>query len=373
CAAPRAFASPRRLWRSQGALANDAALSLFQSRPELALDPLTTAVEIGDHAPGPGVVIWRKHSDAAFGRAKRRRIVTDTVLVMHRELANRFDLAGLGRLFPERDRGRPVPGSLRAPGQAQESGSPQGPRIQGQDPPILFLASLVEPGPLQHSGQAENVPGVVGSRFVPPLAGQDRESREGEDVLAVVVEDPSQGACVAATDPVEVDAGNLLAGNVTEAAKAEQLDLEVLQPAGIQTELPQPTSGVKQVEVREGGQGGTRAVQAEAGVQQRDVEHLAVEGDEVPEAGKVLGQRLQRRRLLVVVPHEVLADDEAAALDEADTDQERRRARAAGEARGFGVEKDRLPEVEAFELRLAGQDGNGRGVERVDAGQGHVA
>ena len=67
---------------------------------------------------------------------------------------------------------------------------------------------------------------------------------------------------------------------------------------------------------------------------------------------QLLRERVEQRRLLVVVAHEVLAHDEAVALHPADADQEGRGPGAAGEARRLGVEEDRAAQVEALELRL---------------------
>ena len=97
------------------------------------------------------------------------------------------------------------------------------------------------------------------------------------------------------------------------------------------------------------GEGEAVPVQAEARVEERHVEHLAVEGDEAVEAPQLLGERVEERRLLVVVPHEVLPHAEALAVHPADADQEGRGARPPGEARRLGVEEDGAPQVEALE------------------------
>ena len=121
------------------------------------------------------------------------------------------------------------------------------------------------------------------------------------------------------------------------------------------------------------GQREASPVEAEPRLEERHVEHLAVEGDQAIEARQLLRQRVEQRRLLVVVPHEVLADDEAVALHPADADQEGGGSRPAGEAGRLGVEEHGSAQVEAVQLRLRGEDPDGGRTDRVDARERHVA
>ncbi len=152
---------------------------------------------------------------------------------------------------------------------------------------------------------------------------------------------------VPAADPVEVDLGDLVSGDVPGAAQAQQRHLERLQAAGLESLLPQPPRRVEEVQVRHLPEGEAAAVQAEAGVEERDVEGLPVVGDDAREAGEVFFEGLQQRPLLVIVAHEVLPHLEAVALEPARADQEGGGAGAAGETRGLGVQEDRFPQVEA--------------------------
>ena len=156
------------------------------------------------------------------------------------------------------------------------------------------------------------------------------------------------------------------------APQAHQPGLERLQAAGLEPRLPEPPRGVEEVEVRGPGQREAAPVEAEPRVEERHVEHLAVEGDQAVEARQLLRERVEERRLLVVVPHEVLADDEAVAVHPADADQEGGGSRPAGEAGRLGVEEDGAAQVEAFQLRLRGEDPDGGRLDRVDARERHV-
>ena len=81
------------------------------------------------------------------------------------------------------------------------------------------------------------------------------------------------------------------------------------------------------------------AYHAEARFEQRLVVGFAVVGDQHIEPLQVLGEPPQERGLLAVIAHEKLAQPEARGFYGTDADQECVGARAAGQARGFGVEK----------------------------------
>src|SRR6185295_12546673 len=106
-----------------------------------------------------------------------------------------------------------------------------------------------------------------------------------------------------------------------------------------------------------------------ARLEERDVEGAPVERDDAGEAPQVLGQPPQERRLLRVIPHEVLPDAEAIPVDEAEAHEERGGAGAPGEPRGLGVEEGRLAQVESGESRLAAQDGDGVGADDMEAAE----
>ena len=119
---------------------------------------------------------------------------------------------------------------------------------------------------------------------------------------------------VAAAHVVEVDLRDLLAGDVAQ-ARAGPAGRPRATAAGTTRAAPS-RAGARGAAGRSGalGEGEARAVQPEAGVEQGQVEHLAVEGDHPLEAREVVGEGVEQRRLLVVVAHEVLADAEAVAV-----------------------------------------------------------
>ena len=154
---------------------------------------------------------------------------------------------------------------------------------------------------------------------------------------------------------------------------AEQRALQRLQPARLEARLPQAPRGMQQVEVARLGQREALAVERVARLQQGHVEEAAVEGHDALAPGQVLGEPAQQRRLLVVVAHEVLPEAEALALDPAHAHEEGGRARAAGQARGLGVEEDGAAQIERAQLGSPGEDGDGVRVQRAQAREGHRA
>src|SRR5689334_3067644 len=103
------------------------------------------------------------------------------------------------------------------------------------------------------------------------------------------------------------------------------------------------------------------ALEAEAAFEERDVELLAVEGDDGVEAFEVALDRADERFLLMEVAHEVLADDERLTVDEADGDEEGRGAGAAREACGFGVDERGFARIEVDEVHRRGENPRGIG------------
>ena len=130
---------------------------------------------------------------------------------------------------------------------------------------------------------------------------------------------------------------------------------------------------MEQVQVGRGGQREGLPHQAEARLQQRQVELLAVEGDHAGEGAQVLGQAVQERRLFVVVAHEVLPHAEAVAVHEADAHQERGGAGAARQAGRLRVQEDRARQVEALQGGIAGQRAHAGRRGQPEAAQREVA
>ena len=163
---------------------------------------------------------------------------------------------------------------------------------RSEGPAILGIRPVEEPGPLEHTGEAHHVAGILGSALFHPLTRQDGEGGEGDDVLPIVVEHPLQRARVAPAHVVEVDLRDQLTGDVSGTPEPKERRLQRLQPARLEPHLPKAPGGMEQVEVRGRAQRKAGAVQPEARVEEREVEHLAVEGDEA--SGSARGRRRAR-------------------------------------------------------------------------------
>ena len=144
--------------------------------------------------PGALVVggVGLDEAQAALDGDERQLQVAAAVLVVHRELAPAFRLPRLARLLPQLRRARVVARALGAPAEAQQGRAADGRRPEGERAPVLGFAALVEPAALEHAAEAEDVARVLGARLLDPLARQDRERGQRDDVLAVVLEDARQ-------------------------------------------------------------------------------------------------------------------------------------------------------------------------------------
>ena len=99
------------------------------------------------------------------------------------------------------------------------------------------------------------------------------------------------------------------------------------------------------------------ALHGEAALQQRQIEGCAVKGAQHAAFVHILRHAPQQGRLLIVIPHQVLAQQKAVRGKRARAHQKRHRARPVGQARGFRIQKaDILPAaVRQFQALHQGQ------------------
>jgi hypothetical protein len=185
------------------------------------------------------------------------------------------------------------------------------------------------------------------------------ERDQAQDVVEVVGEDLRHRPGIAVPDILKVELGDHPGRHVTAAGVAEDRALDGPEGARVEAIPPEAAGREEQVEVRVGAQGPALAAGGEARLEERQVERLAIEADDGPEAGEQLAEREQHRRLLGVVAHEVLAEDESVALEIAEADQEDVGAGPAGEPGRLGVEEHDLASVERRQAGGAGQAGEG--------------
>ena len=244
-----------------------------------------------------------------------------------------------------------------------------------RDGAIGLFGAVVEIGSFQDAAEREHVEGVLGqgARLRDHGQGLAGEGGEGHDVLKIVLEDLDHEAAVLAAEVLEIALGNEGAGDVVLAMKAHHAAFEGLQRARFEPRLPQPPPGVEHVEMARG-LTEDPALQPEAAFEKRHVELLAVEGDDGVEAFEIAFHRADEGSLLVEVAHEVLANHEGLALDEADGDEEGRGAGAAREPGGLSVDERGLAGIEVLQIERGGEDAGrvGEGIDQLlEGGPAH--
>jgi hypothetical protein len=111
----------------------------------------------------------------------------------------------------------------------------------------------------------------------------------------------------------------------------------------------------------------------EAGLEERNIEGLAVERNQTLETSERSGELVQHGFFFRVVPHEELTDDEAIVLEVAEPYEESAGAGTTGESGGLGVEKDRARQIELQAVDSASQNGESRGWNDSQPGKTHSA
>lgn len=118
--------------------------------------------------------------------------------------------------------------------------------------------------------------------------------------------------------------------------------LEFHEPHGTQTQFPEGARGMQEVEMR-GEPGGTNGARhGEAALEERPVKSLPVERHQHRALGQPGGEFVQERMLLAKIAHEELLDLKTASIPPGDSYKEGVSTGAAGEAGGFGIEKEPL-------------------------------
>src|SRR5262249_3328979 len=105
------------------------------------------------------------------------------------------------------------------------------------------------------------------------------------------------------------------------------------------TIAPEPSRRMKQVEMRTIGAEPRTAMEETPCLEDRRVERFAVEADEAARFGHRARNGLEHRALLGKARHQKLARDEAVAVEPTAPDEERVRAGAAAQPRGFEIEE----------------------------------
>ncbi len=197
------------------------------------------------------------------------------------------------------------------------------------------------------AGQRQTIGGIARSVSTdnPGQMGEQRDHRQ--DVERVVAEDGLQRRGAPEAQVVEVKRGNQPAGYVVLALEAEERRLEMGQAAGGQAPSVQPARRIEQVEVRQLG-GRPQAVEGKARLQERQVETAAVEGDHGCRGRKGLERRRQHGLFAGRPGEKKLPHKEGIALEAAEADEERKRARAAGQAGGFDVDEEGAGDIFAL-------------------------
>lgn len=189
----------------------------------------------------------------------------------------------------------------------------------------------------------------LGSRF----AQICRQRGGGEDVEAVVGDDPGERCRIPGADELEVELRDEVAGHVVVPLETEDSLLEVHQTAAFGDGAPEASRRMQEVDVGQVGQ--PQPAEGRPRLQQRPVERPAVERDEAARLFQLAEEGVEDRFLFVVVAHEVLSNAEGVADEATDADQECVGAGAALEPGGLGVDEEsvsrrnRLAAVEAGE------------------------
>ena len=199
---------------------------------------------------------------------------------------------------------------------------------------LLFGVAASQNGPLQtfERGAGPSEPTVprrqaeLATRVAQRLLGgfaqtpaEQREQRGGAgDVLCVVGDDGLHEVAADALDVIEVDAGDERAGNVAGSFDAEDLVFNERQSAGRQSAAPKPPGRVQQVQMGHLKRRGN-AAKHEAGLEEGDIERLAVEGDQALEIPNAPDKGFQHGRFLGKVLHEKLLDHKTLSPEEAES------------------------------------------------------
>lgn len=208
---------------------------------------------------------------------------------------------------------------------------------------ILFSFSVKE---FRQAEEIERI-GLLETRFAGFQQGIDLAEERGEaaQIHLVVFNDCGKRLAGAPPQIVKVKLGDEGGGDVVFAAPAEMsciedVALEFDEPHGAEPQPPQSARGMEQIQM--GGQlrDAHRASHSEAIFEKRPIKGFAVEGDKDRALRDARGEFLEQGVFFVKVAKEELLDLQAASVPPGEANEEGIGARAAGEARGFGVQEE---------------------------------
>ena len=177
--------------------------------------------------------------------------------------------------------------------------------------------------------------------------GPRAHEQRREQIEPVVFEHRLERLGPAVAGELEEPRRNLEAGHVAHPVHARQALLQHAERAarlvGIRPEhlgaiAPEAARGMQRVEMRQVAPRPGQPIEAEAHLEQRQVEGAAVERDEVRAVAHPLGHRGQLRAFVLEARRQELAHEHAVAVDARATHEKRLRAGAARQPRGLEVD-----------------------------------
>ena len=178
--------------------------------------------------------------------------------------------------------------------------------------------------------------------------GQQRA--QGDNVLPVVLHDLGQQAHIPGAQELKVAPGSLAARQIALPGLIQDQLLHAGEPAAADALLPGAPRRIQEVQLLHVPPAIPHAAHRKARLKQRKVKIPSIKCAHRVEALHAPGELIEHVRLVGVVLHQVLLHHEVVALRVADAHQKGHRARAAGEPRGLGVEKQALLQMEASAL-----------------------
>jgi hypothetical protein len=200
-----------------------------------------------------------------------------------------------------------------------------------------------------------------------------RNCGKRDQVDPIVLQHGLERTRITAAQEAEEAVGNLQARHISYPIHLEQRPLERTQPAsaivGQRTPLPQAPSGVQRVEVRDTVERHLDPMEAPPCFHHRDVEGLAVVGNDELRPVEEARDRREERPLGGIAREQELAHLESTQVEVAAPDEKRHRASTAAETRGFEVDEDCPGSSRGQEVGRPGQESGDaeRGIQDAKA------
>src|SRR5580698_8035375 len=125
----------------------------------------------------------------------------------------------------------------------------------------------------------------------------------------------------------------------------ENTALQFNETDGAKAKLPKCARRMEKVEMRDKVRRGNGSRHREAIFEKGPIEGFAIEGDEYGPVGEARSELVKERVLFGEIAHEELFDLQASAIPPGNTNQEWIGTSAAGQPRGFRVEKEPLGRI----------------------------